>query len=273
MIKLLLIEWEKIRNYRAFWLMVILYLFVLVSVVIGLPAFLNYLTEKSNASLITKLFTRLLLSFPDVWQNIAFFAGVRAFIKVILAVLVLILISNEFSFLTIRSNIINGLSRKQFLLAKIELVFMLSLLSTLVLFLSGFYLGFVNTPTITVGQLFSRIYFLPAYFLELFTYLTFAMMIGILIRKTGFAIIALLSYIMVEPIIQYYLPDQFDQYLPLNAMNHLVWSVNTSSVTIKTPEINFTLQERIALVDVAVCLAYALLFMGIIWFYLKRKDL
>ncbi|MBE0638639.1 MAG: hypothetical protein IH598_08965 [Bacteroidales bacterium] len=271
--KLLLIEWEKIRNYRAFWLMVALYLFVLISAVIGLPAFFNYMTDKTNASVVTKLFTRLLLSFPDVWQNIAFFAGLRAFIKVVLAILVVILISNEFSFLTIRSNIINGLSRKHFLLAKIELVFMLSLLSTLVLFLSGLYLGFVNTPTITFSQLFSRIYFLPAYFVELFTYLTFAMMIRILIRKTGFAIIALLFYIMVEPIIQYYTPDQFDKFLPLNAMNHLVWSVNTSSVSIKTPEINFTLQESIALTDLAVCLAYAVFFTGIIWFYLKRKDL
>lgn len=271
--KLLLIEWEKIRNYRAFWLMVSLYLFVLIAAVIGLPAFFNYITDKTNASIITKLFTRLLLSFPDVWQNISFFAGLRAFIKIILAVLVVILISNEFTFLTIRSNIINGLSRKQFLFAKIELLVALSLVSTFTLFLSGLYLGLINSPELTFNQVFSRIYFLPAYFIELFTYLTFAMMIGFLIRKTGFAIITLLTYIMVEPIIQYYMPDNLDKYLPLNAMNHLIWSVNTSSISIKTPEINFDLQNQIVLADVGICLLYAGLFTGVVWIYLKRKDL
>jgi len=273
MIKLLLIEWEKIRNYRAFWLMVVLYLGVLLAAVFGLPAFFNYMMEKTNAPVVTRLFTRLLLSFPDVWQNIAYFAGIRAFIKIILAVLVVVLISNEFSYLTIRSNIINGLSRNQFIMAKLGLVFMLTLISTLTLFLSGFYLGMANSPTITLSGIFSRIYFLAAYFLELFTYLIFALMIGTLIRKTGFAIITLLIYTMVEPIIQFYVPDQFDQYLPMNAMNQLIWSVNTSSFSFKTPEFNITLQESIAPGDVAVCLLYAGVFLGIIWFYLKRKDL
>jgi hypothetical protein len=41
----------------------------------------------------------------------------------------------------------------------------------------------------------------------------------------------------------------------------------------KTPEFNITLQESIAPGDVAVCLLYTGVFLGIIWFYLKRKDL
>ncbi len=273
MTALLLTEWEKIRNYRAFWLMAILYLVVLFSAAIGLPELLSYMADKTNASLMMRLFTRLLLSFPDVWQNIAFFGGLRFAIKVLLAMLVLILISNEFTFLTVRSNIISGMSRSQFLKAKLSLVLALSLFSTLALFVAGLYLGFTNTSGITAGKVLGRMYYLAAHFAELFSYLVFAMMIGMLVRKTGFAIILLIVYIMIEPVIMYYVPDHLDKYLPLNAMNHLVWSVNTSQLVFRTPDFNFSLQQSISPADLLVCLLYTALFTGIIWLYLKKKDL
>lgn len=271
--KLLLIEWDKIKSYRAFWIIISLYLFLLIVTVAGLPAFLHYITDKTNASVFMKLFTHLLLSFPDVWQNIAFFAGNRAFIKLLLAILIIILVSNEFTYHTVRMNIISGLSRYQFLLAKVELILALSLLSTIILFLSGLYVGFENSRTITLQSVLGNLYFLPAYFTELFTYLSFALMIGVIIRKTGFAIITLLIYLVVEPIIQYYLPDQFDKYLPMNAMNHIVWSVNTSDLTFRTPEFNISLQQNISASDVIVCIGYAAVFLTLVWLSLQKKDL
>lgn len=273
MTRLLKIEWEKIRNYKAFWVIVIVYLIVLFGSAIGLPALFQYMADQTNASLMMRLFARLMLSFPDIWQNIAFFGGLRIFIKVLLAMLVLILISNEFTFLTVRANIINGLSRNQFLTGKLSLILVLSLFSTFALFIAGLYLGIANTSTLTAANVFSKLYYLPAHFIELFSYMVFAMMIGILIRKTGFAIITLISYIMIEPIIQYYTPDHLDQYLPLNAMNHLVWSVNTSQLVFKTPDFNIPLQQSVSPTDVLACLLYTAIFIGVIWFYLKKKDL
>jgi ABC-2 type transport system permease protein len=273
MIRLLAIEWEKLKSYRAFWVMVSLYLFVFLTFVLGLPQLVKYISAQSGDFFPLKVFSNVAFSFPDVWQNIAYAAGMRGFVKIFLAILIIILISNEFAYLTVRTNIMNGLSRTQFVAGKLILVMFISLLSTLVLFIAGFYLGINYSVTKSFGVFFSRIHFLGAYFLELFTYLTFALLIGTVIRKTGFAIITLLLYIIIEPAIQYYLPDAFDKYLPLNAMNNVVWSVNTSQLTYRTPDFNFPMQEAISYADAGLCLLYAGIFSGLLWIFMQRKDL
>jgi ABC-type transport system involved in multi-copper enzyme maturation permease subunit len=273
MIRLLKIEWEKVRSYRAFWVMTGLYLFMLFSVIFGLPAFLDYLASHAGNDETLKAVKSIVFNFPDIWQNIAYVAGMRGFIKIILAIIVVIFISNEFTLLTIRTNILNGMSRTEFLIAKLEFVFLLALLSTFIVFLSGLYLGLNNSPVTNLSAILGKIQFLPAYFLEVFTYLIFALLIGTLVKKTGFSVILLLLYIIIEPIIQNYLPDSFHKYLPLNAMNGVIWSGNTSYLQIKTPEINISLQQYISWGDAGICFSYAVLFTVILYFYLKRKDL
>jgi hypothetical protein len=161
------------------------------------------------------------------------------------------------------------------MLGKLSVVFLLTLISTVALFVAGMYLGLMFSATKTIGAIFGRIYFLGAYFLELFTYLTFALLIGLLIRKTGFAIITLLSYNFLELILQYYVNDDYQKFLPLNAINGIITGVNSSMLKVKTPEFDMSmiLQEHLSLLSVGVCLAYLALFLGAIYLYLKRRDL
>lgn len=274
MIRLFKIEWEKLRSYRAFWVMVILYLVILASIIFGLPAFLDYLASKTDENTAIKAFKLIVFNFPDIWQNIAYVASMRAFIKIILAIIVVIIVTNEFTFLTIRTNILSGMSRTEFLFGKMEVIFMLSLLSTAAIFLSGFYLGLTNSTVVTLTAIVGKTVYLLAYFIEVFTFLMFAFLIAVFVRKTGFSIIILLIYPLIEVIIQYNLiPEDYQKYLPLNAMNHLIWSPNTSLIKVKTPEFNMDFQEFISFADVAACLGYAALFTAIIYFYLKKKDL
>jgi len=272
-IRLLQIEWGKLRSYRAFWVMIGLYLFILFSIIFGLPAVLDYIAAQTEGNDAVKAFKSIVFNFPDIWQNIAYVASMRGFIKIILAIIVVIFISNEFSYLTVRTNILNGMSRTEFLVAKLQVVFLLALLSTLVVFLSGFYLGLTNSPVKTLSAITGKMQYLLAYLLEVFTYLTFALLVGTLIRKTGFSVIVLLLYLIVEPIIGHYMPDNFVKYLPMNAMNHVIWSPNTSLMQVKTPEFDMDFQTAISLGDVGVCLMYALLFSGILYLYLQKKDL
>ena len=137
MTELLKIEWLKLKSYRAFWIMVGLHLFTLFSTIIGLPAMLDFIADKTNDNVYIKAFKIVAFNFADIWQNIAYVAGWRWSIKVLLALLVIILISNEFTFLTIRSNIIHGRSRTQFMLGKLSVVFLLTLISTVALFAAG----------------------------------------------------------------------------------------------------------------------------------------
>jgi hypothetical protein len=87
------------------------------------------------------------------------------------------------------------------------------------------------------------------------------------------SVIILLLYLIVEPIIQHYLPDKFDKFLPLNAMNKVIWSPNTSYLQVKTPEMSLDFQGYISYGSTGICLLYAMIFIGILYFYLQKKDL
>lgn len=277
MLRLLKIEWLKLKSYKAFWIMVGLYLFILFAIIVGLPELLDYIAALNSETAVVKTFKTIAFNFADVWQNIAFVAGMRGFIKIFLALLMLVFISNEFSYNTIRSNILAGMSRTQFMVGKLSVVFLLSMIATVALFISGLYLGFRFSANTTTAAILSRMHWLIFYFIETATYLTFALLIGILIRKTGFAIITLLSYTFIELIIQYYIPNQFDKYLPLNAMNGIIRGVNTSLLQVKTDDFNLEdmefIQSSASVWDIGLCLLYLALFIGLIHLYLNKKDL
>ncbi len=77
MLRLLKIEWLKLKSYKAFWIMVGLYLFILFSIIFGLPEILDYIASKTSESAPVKAFKAIAFNFADVWQNIAFVAGMR----------------------------------------------------------------------------------------------------------------------------------------------------------------------------------------------------
>lgn len=275
MLRLLKIEWLKLKSYKAFWIMVGMYLFILFSITFALPEFLDFVATQTSESAPISAFETIAFNFADVWQNLAFVMGMRFFIKIFLALLILVFISNEFSYLTIRSNILSGMSRTQFMLGKLSVVFLLSLISTLAILVSGLYLGFRFSANTETTAILSRIHWLFFYFIETFTYLTFALLIGVLIRKTGFAIITLLSYNFLELIAQYYTPENFEKFLPLNAMNGIINGVNTSLLHVKTDEFNLGdfIQSSASITDIGICLGYLVVFIGLIHLYLNKKDL
>ena len=273
MIRLLKIELRKISTYKAFWLITGLYAFLLAFLIFGIPGLIDYIAEKTPNNTQIRIFKAIVFNFPDIWQNITFVASLRYFIKIIIGIIVIITITNEFTFQTIRLNIVNGMSRSDFILSKLQFIILLSLASTLIIFLSGLYLGLMYSSAKEFSLIFSKSIFLLAYFIEISTYLIFALFIGILIKKTGFSIIVFMLYLLIEPIIDYKIPDKYCPYLPLNAMNSLIRTPNTSLIKIKSPGFNYDFQEFLAISDVAICLGYAALFIGLIYLILKKRNL
>jgi len=272
MIRLLRIEFRKLKPYKAFWVMLIFYTVLLAIMVFGIPGLIDWVAEKSGDSKI-RIFKAIVFNFPDIWQNIAFVAGLRIFIKMILGLIAIVLITNEYGNLTIRSNIISGLSRGEFLAGKILLIAVLAVFSTVIIFFSGLYLGFTNSSTKAFVDVLGKMSFLGGYFLEVFVFLIFALFIGILLRKTGFSIIILLAYFVVEFILDHKLPDSFSPYLPLNAMNNIIRSPNTSLMKLKSPGFNFDFQEVISFTDVGIAMAWAAIFIMLSYLLLKKRDI
>ena len=273
MIRLLRIELNKFLSYKAFRLMIPFYALILAFMIFGIPGLIDYVAEKSGEPTKFRIFKAVVFNFPDIWQNIAFVAGSRYFIKIILGIIVIIIITNEFHFLTLRSNIINSFSRKDFLFAKIELIIVLGIFSTLVLFLSGLYLGFIHSSNRSISDIFGKMNYMLGYFIELVSYLLFCLFLGILFKKTGITFIVHIVYMIVEPIIDYNLNESITPFLPLNAINSIVKTPNTSLIKIKTSEFNFDFQEFISFGDVGLCLGYAILLIVLSYIILIKRDL
>src|SRR3954447_19389424 len=115
MFQLLKVEWMKVKNYRTFWVLSVLYLVSVFGV--------NYISyqvwdarPKSNSMPTAVIGTPF--DFPDVWHVVSFTAS---FLMFMLGLLVIISFTNEYSYKTHRQNIIDGWSRKEFILVKIAL--------------------------------------------------------------------------------------------------------------------------------------------------------
>jgi ABC-type transport system involved in multi-copper enzyme maturation permease subunit len=157
--------------------------------------------------------------FPDIWQNIAYLAG---FLKILLGIYMVIAVTNEFQYGTIRLNLTNGLTRFEFLLSKFLVALIISLISAFILFSIGIFVGLFKNESGISQDMFTKLPFLGAYFLEILFYMTLALLLGSWLQKTGITIFILLVYpLLIEPLVRWQIPDTIDRYFPVKAMDNL----------------------------------------------------
>jgi len=267
MIKLLKIEFKKIRGSRVFWILTGLYALLIILFFFGIQGFLDDLADEANKKSPIPLPGLSAYSLPDIWHNLVYIAG---FFKIFLGVVVIILLTSEYNYKTIRQNVISGMSRWDFLRSKLLTVGVITLGATLLVFIIGLILGILHTDDLSLGKLFGKIEFLLAYFLEIFAFLCLALLIGILVKRSGFAIGLIgLYYYIVEPVARHYLPDWIGDYMPKQAIGTLVDIPNTSIMRLFGVEF----QNYISIVDTLIVLAYIALFISLSYWILKKRDL
>ena len=221
--QLLKIDLKKMTSYRTFWVICGLYfitLFVVTAsgmeVLKWLASFIEGFGQKVKIDRIP------LYHFPDVWQNLVWISGL---FKLVLAIMVVISITNEYQYRTIRQNIIDGLSRWEFLFSKILTNVLLSLMSVAMIFLIGLFTGMIYSPEIQWNYVLADLEFFPAYFLEIFAFLSYALMLGILVQRSGLTIVLLMLSHMIEGIARVNIDDYFPwivDYFPMQSISNLV---------------------------------------------------
>src|SRR6202008_1787302 len=162
MAELLKIDLKKMVNYRTFWVVCGLYFLTLAFVTASGMEILKWLASKGAEFGADININRIpLYHFPDVWQNLLYISG---FFKIVIGIMTVISITNEYTYRTIRQNIIDGLSRWEFLLSKILTNLLLSVASVVLVFLIALVTGFIYTPDINWKYVFTDLEFYPAYF-------------------------------------------------------------------------------------------------------------
>ena len=219
MLHLLHIEWLKLKNYRTFWIL------LLISMV-SIPAF-NYTLYDMMDNSFPKINGKSILgspfAFPDVWQTVSWNSSLLMLIP---AILIITLITNEFTYKTHRQNVIDGLSRGQFINVKIIEVLILSVLITGVVFVTGFCFGQYGNPKVAGVLPFSEVRFVFFFFVEMITYSMIAFVIGLLVKRAGLAMGIFFIYMIIEQVVVGILRNKYKingvDYLPQETSDMLI---------------------------------------------------
>jgi ABC-type transport system involved in multi-copper enzyme maturation permease subunit len=264
--RLFRIELIKIKSNASFWVLTSLHIGIILLVILSGKVFLkSFSLNGESISNMVDPSNIPLYQFPDIWHNITY---VAAYLKFILAIYMIISITSEISYNTLRQNIMNGLSRTDFIISKLFLVVLLSLGSALFLFFSGLIIGLISTPEFHIHNIIKYSGFIPAYFLLLTAYLIFALLIGLLIKRTGLAMGLLFLYtIIIEPIIVFRIKtDWIKGLFPLKSINNLIHMPFGKYLLREV-------QDYVAMKDIVIVLLYTAIFIYCIYLLLKNRDL
>ena len=276
MIKLLTIEFKKVLNYKTFWILIGLYFVFLALGIFMAEYILNNMVDDVNKRLPLPLPHVRIYFFPDIWQNLTYFASIR-YVFILPAIVVIILITNEFTNKTIRQNIINGMSKKDFLVSKLQFIFVLSILITLVMFLVIVILGVSHSDAQGMALFWNKFSFIFAFFIQILTFLIFAFFTGFMLRNTGLSVALFTLYsLFIEPILYFILkipplqPNNISPYLPVTSVLKVV---EYPAIPIMQKIMGINLQDQISLGKCVVPLLYSAIMIGIVFWTMSRKDL
>lgn len=271
MLELINIEFYKLRNTRYYWVLSGLFLLFLVAVPVGMYSFLEYLTAQGENIFDFDIAPNELpfFDFIDIWQN---FTWIYKGFSTFLAFIIVISICNEFSYGTIKQNVIDGLSREQLLWSKIGFVIAQSigvtLAATIILVIAGLFVS----PVQGLSFMFDNIEFMGGYFLHLVGFQLFAMFLAMLIKRSGIVISILIFYTYVVEFI-------FGNLLEWNW--DMPWLANLLPVRgigniIPFPFGKYALRESqnyIGMDDLGILIGYIIIFGGLCYWLVTKKDL
>jgi ABC-type transport system involved in multi-copper enzyme maturation permease subunit len=187
------------KKYSAFWwIMGITALAYPGIIYIFYRIYDNLINNPTEAGQVAKMYIGNPFAFPEVWHTVAYASSLFVFIP---AVVVIMFISNEYTFRTHRQNIIDGWSRNQFVTSKLVDVLITSLIITVLYFAVSLVSGITNQERL-IQDTWGQAKYIGLFALQTFAQLSVAFLIGFIIRKAFLALGVFLFYYMIfEPII------------------------------------------------------------------------
>jgi len=262
MIRLLKIEYQKLFYNRSFWVMLGLYVVLLAPIAFSFDSLITSVEVNVNGQESSNLAAMLLagftvFDFPGIWKNMAYLGS---WFKLLLALIIVIVVTNEYTYKTLRQNIIDGMSKWEVIWAKQFVIFTLGIISTLVLIVLTMILG---VPKENVS-LFEGSGILIAYFASLLLYLNLAYLFATWLKKAGMAIGVLFLYtLVIENLISFKIPDHINKFFPMNLIDNMV--PNPLGKLIGQSGLS-----DFSLVNIMACICYISLFIVLNYWLLKK---
>jgi len=219
-----------------------------------------------------------LYQFPNVWE---YFSWVASWFNILLGILVIVLICNEFRFYTFRQQIMNGLNEGHLLLGKIYMIVVIALYALLLVIVSSLVSGYITGSEPLGLSQFAGMEVVGVYFLQTLAYMSMAMLFAMLFKNNGLAIVTFILYLFPgEVILRNLIFTNIQEYFPAKLISGLtplplMFRDQAKSLKSMGMEFNTAQSAEAALVtpqETVIAIVYIAAFLSITYWILKRKS-
>ncbi len=281
MFRLLQIEFHKLKHNRASLVLIFVYFGLLTS--IALIAAIKF----DIGPIKFHLAEMGIFNFPYIWHLNSYLSGL---LKFFLLLVIVSMMANEYSHKTLKQNLIDGLSKKEFVLSKFYTVLVFSGASTVFVGLTSLILGLVYSDYTDFSIVTSDLEYLLALFVKLVGFFSFGLFLGILIKRSAFAVGTMFVWFFGENIFRGYLYWSFEesantsenvnrimQFLPLESMSNLIKEPFTRFNAVKSvaKRIGEDLSKDFSVhfSDILIVCVWTTIFIYLSYALLKKRDL
>ncbi|MCZ4318569.1 ABC transporter permease [Aequorivita viscosa] len=278
MLRLLNIELQKLRYNRAAKVISIVY-FILITFIALISSI-----EFNFGDFHFRVADQGIFNFPYIWHFNTYMAAI---LKLFLAIVIVSMMSNEYSYRTLKQNLIDGLSKREFVLSKFLTVLLFAGISTVFIFLVSLILGLSFSDYNEIGIIFSDLEYIGAYFIKLVAFFSFCLFLGVFVKRSAFALGFLIVWQVIELLLyglmkwQLFkdteIADKISFFFPLNAMANLIKEPLSRLGAIQSAANqlgeNFNKDYGVSWLNLLIVMVWTALF--IYWSYaiLKKRDL
>jgi len=275
MFRLLNIEFHKLKHSRASKVLIITYFVLLTSIALVAAIKFDIGPVKFH------LAEMGIFNFPYIWHLSTWLS---ATMKFFLLLVIVSMMANEYSNKTLKQNLIDGLSKKEFVLSKFYTVVVFAAISTVFVFVVSLILGLIYSDFNEPSIIFSDLEYLGAFFVKLVGFFSFGLFLGILIKRSAFAVGAMFVWSFIEGISKGLLywkakdyVDEVMRFFPLESMANLIKEPFTRLNAVKSlaSQVGEDLSKDFSVhfTVFIIVLVWTFIFIYLSYRLLKRRDL
>lgn len=276
MLRLLSIEFFKLRHNKASKVLIIFY-FGLLSSIALLSAF-----EVDLGFMNFKLAEQGIFEFPFIWHFNTYFAAI---LKFFLLLVIVSMVANEYSNKTLKQNLIDGLSKKEYILSKFYMMVTMSFVSTVFVFLVSLILGLIYSTDKSLGLIFTDLQYFIGFFIKLISFFSLGLFMGIWIKRSAFAIGALIILYIAEGIIGLFVSIFLSPETAVTIKSIFPFNSSESLIPSPIPRLDFVqeatsqmggyyqMDYSVPLFNIVVSLTWSALFIYGAYALIKKRDL
>lgn len=263
MLRLLNIEIQKLKASTLFKVFILSYYVILSCIALVASLKIEFL------GLTIDLAQQGLFDAPLLWHMNTY---VATMLKWFLAIIIVSSMVSEYQYGTLKQNLIDGLSKKEFILSKIYMIVGSVLLSCVFIIGVSFFMHFKATDG---NALFDGVEYVGAYFLRITLFLMLAFFVAVLIKRSAFTFFIVFLWWILENLtrIESLGLTKITDYLPLRVAERLISvpfsRMNAGKMLTQGTQFDYSIPTD----AVVLSIVYILLFSFGSYWVIKKRDL